>query len=213
MMTELDHIAVVAPDLATGVAWVREVLGVDMPAGGKHAEMGTHNHLVGLGPDVYLEVIAIDPDAPNPPHRRWFGLDNRATVEQHWREGRRLCAYAARCTDIAAAISDRGDTFGVPMRVTRADRQWLFAVRPDGEMPMGGALPCLIDWGARGTPAPTMPDLGLRLLSLRVGTPDPDAALAVLDSIDMARKPEIERHPQVRLAATIATPGGVRVLN
>jgi hypothetical protein len=213
MTTELDHIAVVAPDLASGVAWVRDALGVDMPAGGKHPEMGTHNRLVGLGPDVYLEVIAIDPEAPPPPRRRWFGLDDRDAVERRWREGRRLRTYAARCTDIAAVVGLDGETFGAPMRISRGERQWLFAVRPDGELPMGGALPCLIDWGERGTPAPSMPDLGLRLESLLVETPDADAALAALDSIGMARRPQIGRGPQVRLAATIATPGGVRVLN
>ena len=212
-MTELDHIAVVAPDLASGLAWVREALGVDMPsAGGKHPEMGTHNRLLGLGPEVYLEVIAIDPEASQPPHRRWFGLDDREMVGRHWREGRRLRSYAVRCTDIAATIGGEGGTFGAPMPVSRGDRQWLFAVRPDGALPMGGALPCLIDWGERGTPAPTMPDLGFRLQGLRVETPDPDVVGAALDAIGMAHKPEIERGPQVRLAATIATPDGVRVL-
>jgi glyoxalase-like protein len=39
-MTELDHIAVAAPDLGRGAAWVREMLGVEMPAGGKYPEMG-----------------------------------------------------------------------------------------------------------------------------------------------------------------------------
>src|SRR5262245_54719941 len=111
MTAELDHIAVIAPDLATGVAWVREALGVDAPAGGAHPEMGTHTHLVGLGPEAYLEVIAADPDAPEPLHRRWFGLDDRVTVERHWREGRRLRGYVARCSDIAATIGDRGETF------------------------------------------------------------------------------------------------------
>jgi catechol 2,3-dioxygenase-like lactoylglutathione lyase family enzyme len=212
-MTELDHIAVIAPDLGTGVAWVREVLGVDMPAGGKHPEMGTHNHLVGLGPDVYLEVIAIDPDAPRPPHPRWFGLDDHEEVERYWREGRRLRGYVARCTGIAATIGAQAGTFGVPIRVSRGDRHWLFAVRADGQLPLDGAAPCLIDWLERGTPAPTMPDLGLRLQSLRVETPDPDALHAALDAIGMARKPEITRGLEVRLAATIATPGGVRVLN
>ena len=211
-MTELDHIAVVAPDLAAGVAWVREALGVDMPAGGKHPEMGTHNRLVGLGPDVYLEVIAVDPEAPPPSHRRWFGLDDRDAVERHWREGRRLRSYAARCTDIAAIIGAEAETFGVPMRVSRGDRQWLFAVRPDGALPLGGVAPCLIYWGALGTPAPAMPDLGLRLQALRVETPDPDAVHAALDAIGLARKPEIGLGPQVRLTATIATPNGVRVL-
>jgi hypothetical protein len=212
-MTELDHIAVIAPDLAAGVAWVREVLGVEMPAGGKHPEMGTHNHHVGLGPDVYLEVIAADPEAPRPPHRRWFGLDDREAVERHWREGRRLRGYVAHCADMAATIGGQAEMFGAPMRISRGDRHWLFAVRADGRLPLDGAAPSLIDWLEPGTPAPMMPDLGLRLQSLRVETPDPDALQAALDAIGMARKPEIGRGPQVRLAATIATPRGVRVLN
>ncbi|MBO0764991.1 MAG: VOC family protein [Hyphomicrobiaceae bacterium] len=211
-MTEIDHIAVVAPDLGTGVAWVRETLGVEMPAGGRHREMGTHNRLVGLGPEVYLEVIAVDPEAPRPPHRRWFGLDDRDAVRQHWREGRRLRGYVARCTGIAATIGGEGETFGEPMRVSRGERQWLFAVRPDGELPLGGALPCLIDWREQGTLAPSMPDLGLRLQSLRVETPNPGAVHAALDAIGLARKPDISRGPQVRLTATITTPDGARVL-
>jgi hypothetical protein len=213
MTTELDHIAVVAPDLAAGVAWVREALGVEMAAGGKHPRMGTHNHLVGLGADVYLEVIAIDPEAPQPPHRRWFGLDDRAAVERRWREGRRLGGYVARCTDIVETIGEEGKTFGRPMRISRGERWWLFAVPTNGELPLDGAAPCLIDWMGRGTPAPTMPDAGLRFQSLRVETPDPDAVHAALDAVGMVRKPVIARGPQVRLTATVATPGGVRVLN
>ena len=212
-MTELDHIAVIAPDLAAGVAWVRGVLGVEPPTGGKHPEMGTHNRLLGLGPDAYLEIISVDPEAPNPPHRRWFGLDDADAVERHWREGRRLRGYVARAIDIAAAIGAHGETFGAPMRISRGDRSWLFATRADGDLPMGGALPCLIDWGERGTPAPAMPDLGLRLQSLRVETPHPDAVHATLDAIGMVRRPEISRAAEVRLTATIATPQGVRVLD
>jgi catechol 2,3-dioxygenase-like lactoylglutathione lyase family enzyme len=212
MTAELDHIAVVAPDLDAGVAWVRETLGVDMPAGGRHPEMGTHNRLVGLGPDVYLEVIAVDPEAPRPPHRRWFGLDDRDAVERHWREGRRLRGYAARCTDIAAVIGAEAETFGVPMRVSRGDRNWLFAVRPDGALPLGGAAPCLIDWGVRGTPAPGMPDLGLRWRGLLVETPAADALDAALNAIGMAPGPDIRPGPEVRLTAIIGTPQGERVL-
>lgn len=212
-MTELDHIAVIAPDLATGVAWVREVLGVEAPKGGAHPEMGTHNHLLGLGEDAYLEVIAADPEAPPPSHRRWFGLDDPDTVARHWHAGRRLRGYVARCTDVAAAIGARTETFGAPMRISRGDRRWLFAVRPDGGLPQDGALPCLIDWGERGTPAPALTDFGLSLQSLLVEAPDPGAVHAALDAIGMVRKPEIRRGPRARLSATIATPRGVRVLN
>lgn len=212
-MTELDHIVVIAPDLGEGVAWVRETLGVEMTAGGKHPEMGTHNRLVGLGPNVYLEVIAVDPEAPSPLHRRWFGLDDREDVEQYWREGRRLRAYVARCTDIVATIGESG-WYGTPMRVSRGDREWLFAGGPDGELPRDGLLPCLIDWGARGTPAPTMPDLGLRLERFVVETPGAHTLLAGLNALGVPPfEFSVRRGPAWRLTASIATPQGVRVLN
>ncbi|KAB2919486.1 MAG: VOC family protein [Hyphomicrobiaceae bacterium] len=211
-MTELDHLAVIAPDLATGVAWVRDVLGVEPPRGGSHPQMGTHNHLLRLGDGVFLEVIAVDPDAPQPAHRRWFGLDDRAAVERHWHAGRHLRAYVARCTGVADTIGARGSTFGAPMRLTRGDRGWTFGVRPDGELPAGGALPHLMDWGERGTPAPTMQDFGLTLRELVVETPDPDAVHAALDAIGLAAKPAIRRADAVRLSAAIDTPQGVRTL-
>ena len=37
--------------------------------------MGTHNRLLGLGTNVYLEVIAIDTEAAPPARPRWFSLD------------------------------------------------------------------------------------------------------------------------------------------
>src|SRR5262249_3436249 len=95
--------------------------------------MGTHNHLLSLGPDVYLEVIALDPTAPRPPHRRWFGLDDEAAVAAHWRAGRRLRAYAASCSALAQTIGAHGPPLGAPMRVSRGGRSWAVAVRPDGD--------------------------------------------------------------------------------
>jgi len=211
-MTELDHLAVVAPDLASGVAWVRDLLGVEPPRGGAHPQMGTHNHLLRLGDSVFLEVIAIDPEAPRPPHRRWFGLDDQAGVERNWRAGHRLSCYVARCHGVAETIGARADLFGAPMQLMRGNLRWTFGVRADGELPLGGALPHLMDWGERGNPAPSMPDFGLRLRELTVETPDPDAVQSALDAIGMTGKPNIQRADAVRLSARIETPQGVRML-
>ena len=59
----LDHLAIVADRLEPGVAWAEERLRVALRPGGRHARFGTHNRLLGLGPDCYLEVITPDPEA------------------------------------------------------------------------------------------------------------------------------------------------------
>jgi Glyoxalase-like domain len=211
-MTEFDHIAVVAPDLGTGVARVREVLGFEPLTGGKHPLMGTHNCLLRLGEDVFMEVIAVDPDAPKPSIKRWFGLDDQAAVRRNWQAGRRLGAYVARCHDVAATIGSHGDIFGQSTQLTRGDLVWTFGVRPDGTLPLGGALPHVMDWGSRGALAPALKDYGLKLRELVVEAPDPAAVHAGLDAIGITRKPTIRRANSVRLSAAIDTPHGVRML-
>src|ERR1043165_9154818 len=80
----LDHIAVTAPDLDRGAAYVSDILGVAPAGGGEHALMATHNRLLRLGDDVYLEVIAPNPAMARTARRRWFELDEQtpATLPQ-----------------------------------------------------------------------------------------------------------------------------------
>jgi hypothetical protein len=73
-MLKLDHISVIAPSLAEGVSHVRACLDLDVPFGQRHAYMGTYNHLLQLGDTVYLEIVALDPEADGPGRARWFGL-------------------------------------------------------------------------------------------------------------------------------------------
>jgi len=59
-LVNLDHLVIAASSLEQGVDYVRKMLGVDIPFGGVHSAMGTHNHLMQLGNSVFLEVIAIN---------------------------------------------------------------------------------------------------------------------------------------------------------
>src|SRR4051812_33714278 len=93
-MREFDHLVVAARTLEEGEAWVASKLGVAMAPGGKHDAMGTHNRLLSLGQGRFLEVIAIDPAAPQPARPRWFELDTqemkrriaKAPALVHWVE-------------------------------------------------------------------------------------------------------------------------------
>ena len=129
-MLTLDHLAIVAPDLAAGVAYVRDGLGIDMPEGGRHREMGTRNHLLRLGEALFLEVIAIDPEAAAPPHARWFGLSDADALRRRWEEGPRLVAWVARTPDLDASLAVDPGLLGEPVRQTRGGLSWRFAGVP-----------------------------------------------------------------------------------
>ncbi|HEV7440614.1 MAG TPA: VOC family protein [Methylobacterium sp.] len=211
-MLVLDHIAVVAPSLEAGVAHVRESLGLAMGPGGRHPEMGTHNRLLRLGDDLFLEVIAVDPEAAPPPHRRWFGLDESEAVRADWAAGRRLRSFVARTDGLDALLARHAPELGEAQRVSRGDRVWRFGVRPDGAMPRDGLLPSLIDWGPAGCPAPAMPEAGARLRRLLVTHPEPGEAAALYARLGLSGPFGFEAGPGFALSAEIETPSGLRRL-
>ena len=211
-MLTLDHLVIVAPDLAAGVAHVRDCLGLTMPEGGRHREMGTRNHLLRLGEALFLEVIAIDPEAAAPPRARWFGLSDPGRVRADWDSGRRLHGFVARTDDLDRLLAAHGEQFGAAARMTRGALTWRFAVRPDGAWPEDGALPCPMTWGEGPHPAAAMPDLGCRLAGLTLTHPDPDRIAALHRTLGLADAPAV-RAGAFGYRAEIATPGGLRVLS
>ncbi len=198
-MLRIDHLAVSCTLLADGVAAMEALLGVPMAAGGKHAHMATHNRLVGLG-DLYLEVIAIDPDAPAPAWPRWFDLD-------HFSGAPRLTNWVAGCDDLAAerALSPAGT--GVPVALSRGDFRWQMAVPDDGKLPFDGAFPALIQWEGTAHPAPRLPDMGLRLERLTLSHPQGGALQTALTGRIVDTRLAVETGPP-GLTALVSTPRG-----
>jgi hypothetical protein len=197
----LDHLAVAAERLEEGTAAVEAALGVALSPGGRHAMMSTHNRLLSLGPAEYLEVIAIDPDAPPPGRPRWFDLDRFA--------GRpRPTTWICATGDIAAEAA-RISGAGRVHALSRGEFQWRMAIPDDGRLPFDGLFPALIQWDGSAHPAPRLPDRGCRLHRLILSHPDPQGLRAALPMSD-ARLVVEPGAPALR--AEIATPHGLRVL-
>src|SRR5690606_778954 len=110
--------------------------GVPMQGGGKHPLFGTHNRLLGMADGLYLEVIAIDPAAPDPGRARWFDLDrfDGAPRLTNW-----ICRTGSMA-DTLATLPGAGEV--VPL--SRGDLRWLMAVPPDGRLPFDQAHPAVI---------------------------------------------------------------------
>lgn len=203
-MLELDHLAVAASTLADGVAAVEEALGVDLAGGGEHPLMGTHNRLLGLG-NVYLEVIAINPNAAGPSHPRWFDLDRFTGAP-------RLTNWICRTDDLEAAIEASPDGVGVPVGLSRADFRWRMAVPVDGKLPFDNAYPALIQWEGLAHPATRLPDVGCRLLRLEIAHPEAGALKAAMAGNLSDARVVISQGDAVAYRAEIETPHGIRML-
>lgn len=163
-MFELDHLAICAENLLEGAAWLSDQLGVPLQSGGQHPAMGTHNSLLSLG-DLYLEVIAIDPEATPPQHPRWFDLDR-------FRGAPRLGNWILRCPDMAKGLGLLPAGTGSPMALARGDLRWQMAVPASGILPLDGIGPALITWEGEAHPASRLTDQGVRLRKLEVSHPD-----------------------------------------
>ena len=183
---ELDHLVVGASSLAVGRRWCEATFGAVAQNGGVHPTMGTHNVLLSLVspkyPRAYLEVIAIDPDAPAPPHARWFDLDAPA-VRERIGAAPTLLHWVARSDDIDAAVAwlrgaghDLGAVTPSERTTPRGVLRWRISLRADGHRPASGAVPLVIAWPGEH-PSDHLPASGVTVESLRLGgVPD---ALAV----------------------------------
>ena len=193
-MLILDHIAIAATDLAKGTADVEAALGVSLQTGGKHALFGTHNMLLNLG-DIYLEVIAKDPDAPATGRPTWFNLD-------HFDGPTRPANWICRTDRFDKASAATGS----PIKLTRDALSWELTVPDDGSLPFEGAYPSLLKWGVGITPpSESLPDQGCRLLSWTVFHPDA-SQIAPMVALDDARV--IFEIGAPGFKAVIATPSG-----
>lgn len=201
-MLRLDHLAISCGDLASGTAFVQAALGVPMAAGGKHPHMATHNRLLGLG-DLYLEVIAADPDAPAPPHPRWFDLDR-------FNGAPRLTNWIVACDDMEAALATMPDGTGTPVALERGDFRWRMAVPATGQLPHDDASPALIQWQGPHHPAPRLADQGVRLTRLTILHPQAKVLEAAI--FPLLPDPRVAFEPAARksMIADFSTPSGPR---
>ena len=199
MNWQIDHLAIVGDSLAEATAWVQERLGTGLAPGGVHPHMGTHNRLLSLGPDAYLEAIAINPDVPPPVHARWFGMD--------WFSGPpRVQSWILRVDDMDAALAAAPKGCGKPIALSRADLRWQMAVPEDGLLPFDGVFPALIQWEGTAHPAPRLPEAECRLRMLILSHPEAEALEAALAPLGDPRLRVIEGEP--RISASISTPRG-----
>jgi hypothetical protein len=203
LLSRVDHLVYAVPDLDRGVAKIEGLLGVKAIAGGRHPGRGTRNALISLGPNVYLEIIAPDPDQPQPAEPRRFGIDEL--------EESKLVTWSANGTRLERLSADAVQN-GVPLGVVRSGSRersdgvlltWQFT--DAGALVADGIVPFFIDWGGSPHPAQTSPG-GATLVLLRAEHPDEQRVQQMLRQLGLGLS--VTHAPRPALIAVIEGPRG-----
>lgn len=203
MLERVDHLIVFTPELESGCDHMEALLGARPVTGGRHPNLGTHNALLGLGPDCYLEVMAPDPRAEHPLDLGRLGFAGLETprlgtwvlraepIDELASQGRDA---GIGLGEISAGYRDNPDGTRVTWRVTEP-----FA------FPFGGVVPFLIAWGDTPHPGSRLPAIG-ELLGLAVEHPDAEGVRRAFEALDISLP--VSEGPAPRLFATLETAQG-----
>lgn len=212
MNNKIDHFAIGASSLEAGGAALKSLLGVDVPRGSKHDAMSTHNCVTQAGNESFLEILSIDPDAPDPGRVRWFTMDDPATQARLAERPRALC-WVVGTDDLDGVIAASPVELGEVVLFTRGDRSWRLTVPKDGSLPHGGLLPAFIEWSPGPHPSTGMQDLGVKLKTVKLSDPDPDGLMALLKTLRVDHLAEVTSGASPALSFELEAPNSTVVID
>jgi len=203
-MAVIDHLVYAVPTLDSAIDQFESTTGVRPALGGSHPGMGTHNALVSFG-DNYLELIAADPNQPEPTGPRPFGIDAL--------DGPTLVTFAVRpepnetietlVDAMRGAGSDPGEI--IPMSRKQPDGEELRWRLTIPRLESSGCIPFIIDWGSTTIPATTAPG-GVELVDFQIRHDDPVAVRRAHQALNLPTN--VARSATASLHASVNGPNG-----
>jgi len=145
-MHKLDHIVFGARSIEEGTNFIEKKLDIKLSEVGYHDFMGTHNRVVKVDKDIYLEVIAIDSSSKSPNENRWFNLDN-PILQKKLEYSPQMIGYVIETKD-----KEILKHFCAPIKASRGNYKWNFAMPNlesnffNKELIENGIIPSLINW-------------------------------------------------------------------
>ncbi len=212
MNNKIDHFAIGCSSLAAGVASLKNSLGVEVPQGSKHDMMSTHNCVMQSGNESFLELIAVDPDAPAPGRSRWFTLDDPKTTTRLAERPRALC-WVVNTDNLDEVVNASPVDLGEIVTFVRGDRSWRLTVPADGHLPENALLPAFIEWSPGPHPSSGQQDLGVILKRVILTHPNPDSLIASLSKLKVDHLAEVIQGAQTSISFELASPNGIITLD
>lgn len=176
----IDHLIFAAPTLETGNDIIKEKLGVRPVFGGRHLGYGTHNALLKIGPQTYLEVIAPDPAQGVSGRSLWMGLHD---VQQPgliwWAAKGKLPESVLEARALGWKLGPVKDG----SRVLENGNTLRWKLTDPFRRQENGVLPFLIDWDSGPHPADNLADSGIQLVDFQLLHPEPERIASYLAAV------------------------------
>lgn len=210
----IDHLVIVTSLLEDGVDFCEKTFGVALQKGGEHVRVGTHNCVLNLGEGIYLEVIAVNPNAGKTDCPRWFGMD-RDDQRKRAENGPYLATFVARTSNIERVVAAAPE-LGPIRDMHRGTLLWQITIPDDGALVEEGTVPTVIQWPRGVHPTQNMPESGCRLLSLEAFHPAPPELESIWSRIGLKQDARLairqSKSTEPYLVAQLATPNGIITL-
>ena len=182
MHSRIDHVVIGAANLISGTSILENKLNTKFSPGGEHQVMGTHNKLLKLQSNMYLEVIAHKPDADAPSRPRWFSLDETKIKEKIKNSPRALC-WVLEVDNLEDTVKNCGYNPGEILKLSRDDLTWKVTIPSDGKLVENGVLPILIEWTNNQHPSKKLNNNNVFLNKLALFHPEPNKIQNIISNL------------------------------
>ena len=182
MNSRIDHIVIGSADLISGTKILENKLSTQFSSGGEHKIMGTHNNLLKLQSNIYLEVIATNPNANKPSRQRWFSLDETGIKEKIKKSPRLLC-WVVEVDDIEDTAKKCGYNPGETLLLSRDELTWKVTVPSNGKLVENGVLPVLIQWPSNQHPSKKLNNSKVLINKISLFHPEPYKIKSIVSNL------------------------------
>ena len=182
MDSRIDHIVIGAANLNSGTNILETKLSTKFSPGGEHMIMGTHNKLLKLQSNIYLEVIANNPNVSKPSRQRWFSLDESSIKEKIKKSPRLLC-WVLEVDNIEDTVKKCGYNPGEILQLSRDELTWKVTVPSNGKLVENGVLPVLIEWPSNQHPSKKLNNSKVSINKISLFHPEPYKIKSIISNL------------------------------
>ena len=202
MNSRIDHIVIGTANLISGTKILETKLSTKFSPGGEHIIMGTHNKLLKLQSNIYLEIIANNPNVRKPSRQRWFSLDE-SNIKEKIKKSPRLLCWVLEVDNIEDTVKKCGYNPGEILQLSRDELTWKVTVPSNGQLVENGVLPVLIEWPNNQHPSKKLNNSKVSINKISLFHPEPYKIKSIISNLIESDLIHVsEGFPQMELILT-----------